>query len=344
MIALDAMGGDNAPQAIVKGAIRAAKKGIPIVLIGDQRRIQDILQENEPGWRSLSFLFEDCTQEISMAEEPSRAVVNKKDSSMVRAITAVAQGRAEAVVSAGNSGAMLVASTLIIGRHESILRPAIGSYLPTKTGSIFCMDLGATTDCKPEYLVQFAQMGAAFVRSTKKINDPKIALLSNGHEPYKGSLAVKKAYELLEQSSLNFVGNIEARDIFDAAIDVLVCDGFAGNILIKSMQGTANLIADWLKQEANDSWIKKLYFALGSSIFKKIKAKSDYSKIGGAMLLGVKKPVVLAHGCSNEFAIEQAIIFAHTVVQQKTIEQFNDSLLENFSKKMEPHSNEAHTN
>lgn len=328
MIALDAMGGDNAPREVVLGAIQAARKGVAILLLGDQQRIEALLSEFEPNWQELALSIEDCSQEITMAEEPSRAVVRKKDASMVRAMHAVLHGRASAVVSAGNSGAMLAAATLIIGRVPHVLRPALGSFIPTKTAEVFCLDLGATTDCKPEYLEQFALLGSVYVQLTKKIEHPRIGLLSNGAEPYKGSLAVKRTYELLERSPLNFVGNVESRDMFDDTIDVLVCDGFVGNILLKGIQGTARLVAHWLKHEARRNWWSKLYCAFGFWFFRRLQQKSDYSKKGGAVLLGVNHPVLVAHGSSNAFAIEQAIHFAHDLVVTKTIERFNRQLVD----------------
>lgn len=328
MIAVDAMGGDYAPRAIVYGAFNAARRGISVSLFGDLIQITLILEQlaqkyNLASWQSLPITIVHASEKISMHDEPSRAVMHKKDSSLVKAVQAVADGKASAVVSAGNSGAALVAGTLILGRVDGILRPAIGDFLPTKAGSIFCMDLGANTDCKPEYLEQFAIMGHAYVQLIKGIEKPRIALLSNGAEPYKGSLVVKQAYELLKDSRLNFVGNVESREMFDDHADVLVCDGFVGNVLLKGIQGTARAMMAWIDQERKNRWWYSLGLLLSKGLFRSLKNKIDYAKKGGALLLGVNHPLIIAHGCSSEAAIEQAIIYAHHVVQEQQLVRFN---------------------
>lgn len=322
MIAIDAMGGDFAPTAVIQGAVKAAQKGISVILFGDQTLVIPLLNQSHKHWQQLPILFEHCSQVIAMDEEPGIAVLRKKNSSLVRAMHAVAAGKARAIISAGNSGAMLVASTIILGRVPGILRPAIGSFLPTNTGSFFCLDLGANVDCKAEFLEQFASMGDVYVQLVSNITKPRIALLSNGHEPYKGSHAVKQAYRLLA-SHPNFIGNIEARDIFDDRADVLVCDGFAGNVLLKAVQGTARTMMGWVVQEAKKSWVRQLLLWCNAGLFKGLKQKIDYARVGGALLLGVNHPVVLAHGCSHAGAIENAILFAHEVVQDNRIALFN---------------------
>lgn len=328
MIAVDTMGGDYAPQAIVQGAYNAACHGISVGLFGDSQAIQTILDQLAPtssktAWRNLPIKIFHTTQIIAMDQEPSRAVLKYTDSSLVAAVQAVADGHASAVISAGNSGAALVAGTLILGRVEGIDRPAIGASLPTKQGSIFCLDMGANTDCKPEYLEQFALMGHVYVSMHKSLAKPRIALLSNGAEPYKGNQATKQAYALLEQSKLNFVGNLEARDIFDDKADVLVCDGFAGNILLKAVQGTARAMVSWIEAARSDSWLYTAGLLLSKGLFKGLKRKIDYAQKGGALLLGVQKPLIVAHGCSNAVAIENAIMFAQQVVQENFVPTFN---------------------
>lgn len=325
MIALDAMGGDYAPTVAVQGAINAAKKGIKIGLYGDQTQLNALLDRIEPSWQILPISIIHCSQVIDMGEEPTRGVLRKKDSSLVRAIEDVAQGEASAVVSAGNSGAALVAGSLIFGRAEGVMRPALGEFLPEVNGSsLFCMDLGANIDCKPEHLVQFAYMGHAYVKQVKGIENPRIALLSNGAEPYKGPALIKKTYDILSNSALNFVGNLEARDVFEGRADVLVCDGFSGNILIKSMQGTAQAVRQWLKQEYARSWMHRLFFIIGGRFFSGLYHKMSYAqRKGGSLLLGLNYPLVVAHGCSNAQAIENAIQFAHNTVRDNFIPSFN---------------------
>lgn len=326
MIAVDAMGGDRAPQVVVHGALRAAQKGIPILLCGDQNQLIPLLDVSDKKWRSYPITVEHCSEVIGMAEEPTKAVSRKKDSSLVKAAHAVASGRAAALLSAGNSGAALVASTFHIGRVEGVLRPAIGGFIPTPHGSVFCLDLGANVDCKAEFLEQFAIMGDLFIKLSTSISVPRVALLANGHEPYKGSAAVKQAYDYLKQSELHFVGNVEARDIFENQADVLVCDGFVGNIFLKGIQGAARVINTWIVKEAKTSWISSLLLWLNKGLFNRIKAQTDYSRVGGGLLLGVKKPVIIAHGSSHEGTIENAIMMAHRITVVDTINTFNQQL------------------
>lgn len=326
MIAVDVMGGDYAPQEAVQGALAAAKQGIPLILFGNQDKVMPLLAHYYPRWRSLPIELVHCSDVIDMDEDPIRGILRKKDSSIVRALQAVQSGKAKAFVSAGNSGAVMAAATVVVGRVPGVMRPAIGTFLPTSTGSLFCLDLGANPDCKPEYLAQFAYMGYAYVRLIKHIAQPRIALLSNGHESYKGSALVKSAFDLISQTDLEFVGNIEARDIFSGRADVIVTDGFTGNVLLKSIQGTAKAVMDWMKDEASRSFILKVLLSLAYPVLRRIKNKIDYARTGGALLLGVNKPVVIAHGSSKEQAIMQAIFFAQKTVDQKTVPTFNDTL------------------
>lgn len=326
MLAIDAMGGDNAPREIVIGALNAAKKGIAVRLFGDEYKISMILYSVDNDWRTLPLSIEHCTELILMDEEPSKAVMRKKDASLVRAAHSVAQGKCTGLVSAGNSGAVLAAGSLIVGRIPGIMRPAVGSFLPTKNGTVFCLDLGANVDCKPEFLEQFAYMGSLYVQHVKNIASPRIGLLSNGHEAYKGSQLVKEVYARLEQSTLHFVGNIEARDVFDDRADVIVCDGFSGNILLKSMQGLSATINYWIRQEAQQSLIYTIGLLISRGLFKALKQKTDYARIGGALLLGTHKPVVLAHGCSQAEAVCNAIVFAQKTVDHYNLAGFNNAL------------------
>ena len=220
-----------------------------------------------------------------------------------------------------------MASVLYCGRIPGIYRPAVGSFIPTKGGSLFCLDLGVNVDCKAAYLYQFALMGHTYVRIVKNIENPRVALLSNGHEPYKGSEEVKKVYTHLMTAPINFVGNMESREMFEGQADVLVCDGFVGNVMLKTIQGTARTLFSWIKQEAeNASWWQRLMLYGVGPLLKNIKAKTDYATTGGALLLGVRQPIILAHGSSDERAIANAIRFAHYVVEKKYLEQFNMEL------------------
>lgn len=326
MIAVDAMGGDFAPQAIVCGALRAAQQGIAIQLYGNKVQIEKILDQFYKAWKTLPLTCIDCHQIIDMADEPTSSVVQKKDSSLVRAVKAVAEGRAKAVVSAGNSGAALVAGMLLLGKVPGILRPAIGDFLPTRSGSVFCVDLGANIDCKVEYIRQFAVMGHAYVNLIKGIERPRIALLANGAEETKGSRLVFEAHQLLKQSSLNFIGNCEPTDLFDDKADVIVSDGYTGNIMLKSLEATARIVTQWIQDECKKSWLKKAYGILGMPIFKTLKKKIATAQKGGALLLGVKKPLIIAHGASNEKAIENAIKYSAQIIEQDFVTRFNASI------------------
>ena len=327
MIALDAMGGDNAPHVTVRGAIAAAKRGVAVGLFGDEELLKEELAKANPEWAKLSLSVIPCLQVIGMDEEPSRMVMRKKDSSLVRAVQAVADGKATAVISAGNSGAALVAGTLILGRVDGIERPALGMMLPVRSGHLFCADLGATTDCKAEYLEQFALMGHVYMKQRLNIEKPRIALLSNGHEPYKGSLVVKKAYELLEKrADITFVGNLEARDIFQGHADVLVCDGFSGNIMLKTAQGTMREMFTRIKQEIDSSWWYKIVFACGRGIFNRFKTDYNYRDQGHAPMLGLRHLLLVAHGCSSERAIEQALVSADQLVRENFLDAYNREL------------------
>lgn len=326
MIAVDVMGGDYAPQEAVLGALAAAKKGVPVILFGNQDKVMPLLVHYCPRWRSLPIELVHCCDVIDMDEDPIRGILRKKDSSIMRGLQSLHAGKAQAFVSAGNSGAVVAAATIIIGRVPGVLRSAIGTFLPTNHGSLFCLDLGANPDCKPEYMVQFAHMGYAYMRITKQIAQPRIALLSNGHESYKGSVLVKKAFELISKTGLEFVGNIESRDIFSGRADVIVTDGFTGNILLKSIQGTAKAVIDWMRDESSRSVMLKILLGLTYPLLSRIKDKIDYSGTGGAPLLGIKQTVVIAHGSSKERAITQAILFAKKMVDEKITLTFNETL------------------
>jgi len=293
MIAIDVMGGDQAPGVVLEGAVSAAKKSIPITLFGPARLINDWLAINEPLWTQYPIAIADSNDVIAMDEEPVLAVRKKTSSSLVRAVASVAGGQSSAVLSAGNSGAFMIASTLVLGRQEGIERPAIAGFLPTTHGNVLALDLGANTECRAYHLVQFAQMGSEYLNRTMGVNNPTIALLSNGHEEGKGSQLVKEAYGLLKQSSLNFVGNAEPYDVFEHKVDIVVCDGFSGNILLKTLEAVCSLIEHKLGDVANS-----------------FTAQLGYKKIGGAMLLGVKGQVVVCHGNSDAQTLENAITFA----------------------------------
>jgi len=334
MIAVDAMGGDFAPHLVVQGALQAARQHIKVGLYGDQVQLFSLLYELDLNWEQLPIKIIHCSQIIEMTDQASRAILQKKDSSLVRALIDVKQEKADAVVSAGNSGAAFVGGTLILGRVPGIDRPAIGNFVPNmQGGSTFCIDLGANVDCKPEQLVQFAIMGHVYTKMVRHIANPRIGLLSNGNEPYKGSQLVKNAYCLLEQSSdLNFIGNVEPTDLFSGRADVLVSDGFSGNIMLKTAEGTSASIKHWLQQECDTScWGKFLGF-FSRTLFTRIRSRLDYERRGGALLLGIQSPLVVAHGCSSAQAITNAIKFAQKKVKTTFISRFVPRVIDQINK------------
>jgi glycerol-3-phosphate acyltransferase PlsX len=328
MIAIDAMGGDFAPHVVVQAAIRVAQKGIKLGLFGDQSILEDILKQTYSQWQTLPITLYHCTQQISMEDEPTWAFSNKKDSSLVQAMQAVAQGTAQAFVSAGNTGACLVSGIVLLKRIRGVLRPAIGEFIPTKGGAVFCLDLGANVDCKPEHLEQFAYMGEAYVRLEKKIERPRIALLSNGAESTKGSKNTLEAYALLQNSTLNFIGNREPSDILHGAADVLVCDGFTGNIMLKALEAMAELVPQWIKSEYKRTWWARWTSFFGAKVMSNFKKNIVQVQKGGALLLGVQKPLVIAHGSSNVDALENAILFARDVVDRALVDRFAHALMD----------------
>ncbi len=327
MIAVDAMGGDNAPVAAVRGAVDAARSGVSVSLFGDQLCIETALCAYDSAWKQLPVHIVHCSDVISMAAVSARSTIKQHDSSLHRALQAVVDGQADAVVTAGNSGAALVAGMFIYKPVVGLQRPALGKFLPTKRGTVFCLDLGVNADCKPEYLAQFALMGHVYVRIERGILSPRIGLLSNGHEPYKGSIVVKKAYDLLAQMPITFVGNIEARDIFDDYADVIVSDGFTGNILLKTAQGTAKALAYWIEQEGSKTWLRKQFMRFaGRKLLAHLYAKTDYANQAGALLLGLQYPLLIAHGCATQQALTRSIMHAHALVRRNFVPQFNEEI------------------
>lgn len=332
MIAVDVMGGDYAPQEAILGALAAAEQKIPLILFGSKDEIISLLMRYNQHWQSLPIEVVHCSEAIGMDEDPFKGVLRKKDSSIVRAMQAVASGRAQAFVSAGNSGAVVLAASTIVGRIPGVIRPAIGGFLPSTTDSFLCLDLGANPDCTSENLVQFAYMGHVYARIIKRIACPKIAILSNGHEPYKGSEVVRQVFDRLQNSDLNFIGNIESNDIFSGSVDVVVTDGFTGNILLKGIGGITKVIVHWIKDGASQSFLSKVALFFARPLLSHLKNKIEDSRIGGALLLGVKSPVIVAHGSSKGNAIASAIKVAHETIEQGVIPLFTATLQSIFEK------------
>jgi phosphate acyltransferase len=315
-IAVDAMGGDHAPAEIVRGALRAVNEhGISVTLVG---RVEAVEAELRAAGGAVSGLIAivDAREVIEMGEHPANAVRAKRNSSLVSSCALVAAGEARAVVSAGNSGAMLAAALFTIKRIPGIARPAIGASFPSEAGQTFILDVGANTDCKPEWLVQFALMGDVYARTMLGVERPRIALLSNGEEAEKGSELVQASYPLLAGLPIHFVGNVEGKDIFRGGCDVVVTDGFTGNIALKVAEGVGDFLFASISREARKTLGGKVGGALLKPKLRPLRDRVDYRKTGGALLLGVGGEVVIAHGRSDAEATMNAIRVAARAAEQ----------------------------
>lgn len=322
-IAVDAMGGDYAPQSVVAGVERARDefKDIEFLLFGDETKVNKLIQNTD------RITVIPTTELITMNDEPVKAIRRKKDSSLVRAAHAVKEGKADALFSCGNTGALLAAGLFIIGRIPGVARPGLLSTLPVISGheGIFnLLDSGANADSKPEYLYQYALLGKYYAESVRGITNPRIGLLNNGTEPHKGSKLTVAAHQLISADpNLNFIGNIEARDMANGSCDVVVADGFTGNAALKSMEGTAKGILTLLKNSIMAGGLRaKLGALLLKPSLKAIKRRMDQSTYGGAVLLGTKAPVVKAHGASDARTVYYTVKQIRAMVAGQMIPNF----------------------
>jgi len=325
-IAVDGFGGDNAPQEIVKGCILAVKKNkdLEIVITGKKDLLDQLIHQEYFGDKITVF---DCPDVITCEEEPVLAIRKKKNSSLVKVFVLLKNGEADGAVSAGSSGAVLAGGIFILGRIDGVLRPALIPELPTVKGSFVALsDCGANVDCKPEYIEQFAKMGAIYVSAVHGTEKPRVGLLNNGVEEGKGNDTVKASYSLLKSSDLNFVGNCEARDILSGDFDVVACDGFDGNVALKSAEGTAGAVFTLLKEAINSSFRAKLGALLLKPALKGLKKKLDYSEHGGAAVVGVKYPLVKCHGSSKAKSICAGILQCASMAENKLCEKIASAL------------------
>lgn len=334
-LAIDVMGGDNAPEAVmsgVSGALKLVGEDAHFLLFGDEKLIKDSIRElNIDSARCSVFA---TTELIECDEAPVMAIRRKKDSSIVRAIKSVADGDADCVLSAGSSGALLAGATLIIKRQRGVKRPALAPLLPTSTGGrVLLIDCGANTDCKPGYLLQFALMGTEYMRGVLGVDNPRVGLLNNGAEAEKGNELTKATYPRLSAlNGVNFIGNVEARDVLTGCCDVVVCDGFDGNILLKASEGMASAMNKLLKTELLSGFFTKIGALLAKPAFVRVKKRMDYTEHGGAPLLGVNGGVIKAHGSSDAKAIMNAILQAERLIKSNVVEiigkTVSDALIE----------------
>jgi len=322
-LAVDGMGGDNAPKAIIDGVFIALEefKDLEVVLFGQQDKMEPFLKAHD----RLTVVH--CEEVVEGDDDPARAVRRKKESSMAKMLDAVANGEADACLSAGNTGALMAGGLFKVGRIDGVQRPALATTLPTLDGKGFLMlDLGANADAKPEHLLQYAIMGDIYARKVRGYDAPSVGLLNIGTEEKKGNEVTKAAFDLLKVANFNFAGNVEARELLNSVADVVVTDGFTGNMVLKTIEGTAIAMFDMLKSAFTSSTKAKIGYVLSKDGLRTIKHTMDYSEYGGAALFGLKSPVIKAHGSSNERAIFSAIRQANLMVKHDVCQQIAETI------------------
>lgn len=324
-IIVDAMGGDNAPQAPIEAAVRAVKElDVDIVLVGQTNTIKEELKKYKYPQNKITI--EEAPDIISNHEEPAKAVRSKKGASIVVAANMLKKGDGDAVLSCGNTGALLTAGLLIVGRIKGILRPSLATTLPTAKGPKLLIDAGANTNCKPENLVQFGIMGSVYMKNIFNLPSPKVGIMSNGEEEGKGDELTKKTFPLMKEAPFNFIGNIEGRDVMEGTADVMVCDGFVGNVILKTVEGMGHVISDMMKAMFKKNLKTKIGALCVMDGINEFKAKMDYREYGGAPLLGCKKPVIKGHGSSDAKAVFNAIRQAKLFVTTDVINGITEKL------------------
>ena len=338
-ILIDAMGGDNSPDEIIKGCVEAMNEQNPknmlmkdteIILIGDEKIIGEKVKDFY-GKESISEVngrlsVRHASEKISNHDSPTEAIKKKKDSSMVVGFKMLKEGEGDVMISAGSTGAFMVGGLLLVGRIKGIDRPALCPILPSHSGKGFMLiDSGANTNCRPMNLVQFAQMGEVYMKNVRHVDNPSVGLLNNGAEEGKGNELAKETFvKLSEAETVNFYGNIEGREIFDDVVDVVVTDGFTGNIALKTIEGMGSMITKLLKEELmKNAWSKCLAMLL-KPYLKNFKKRMDYSEYGGALLLGIKKPMVKCHGSANAKIVKYTLRQAEDFAKNKVVESIEE--------------------
>lgn len=324
-VALDAMGGDFAPEMTIAGAVEAVNEyDIEVILVGDRQQLTDSLSGKRYPSNRISIVH--TSEVVAMNESPAVALRKKKDSSIRVAIELVKSNLADAAVSAGNSGVAMATSLFILGKIPNVDRPAIATTMPSLTGFFVLIDAGANVDCKPENLMQFALMGNAYFKALFDVPDPRVSLLSIGEEDTKGNELTKETFKLLKHSGLNFIGNIEGKDIFSGNADVIVCDGFIGNIVLKVSEGLAEAIMKMLKREIIGATTGKMGYLMIKPAIRNFRKRTDYSEYGGAPLLGINGTCIISHGRSSSKAIKNAIRVSAEMARKKVHENIARTL------------------
>ncbi|WP_367926163.1 phosphate acyltransferase PlsX [uncultured Ruthenibacterium sp.] len=334
-IIIDAMGGDNAPVEILKGAAQAVREyGVSIIAVGNAQKIEKAVRDNNLDLSDITVV--NATEEISMCDEPTAAIRHKKDSSMVVGLRMLAEGKGDAFVSAGSTGALLAGATLIVKRLKGVKRPAIGTVIPGANHPFLLLDSGANVECRPEMLDAFATMGSVYMEKVLGVRDPKVALVNNGAEETKGTPNYVAAHALLkENKNIHFAGNVEPKDIPQGDVDVVVCDGFTGNVILKLTEGLAKMLVGQIKGVfLKNIWTKLAFLAVKSGM-KDFKKKLDADEYGGALMMGVQHPVIKAHGSSNAKAFKNAIRQAKACVEGNVVRTMADKLAQTLSDEAE---------
>ena len=325
-IAIDAMGGDFAPSNPVAGAVLAAREyGARLILVGRREAIESELAKHRA--RGLPIEIVHASEVVEMHESPVTAFRRKKDSSIRIAATLVRDGRAAGVVSAGNTGAVMTTVKMICGVLEGVERPALCAVVPNLKGPSVWLDVGANIDCRPEHLVQFAVMGHLYAREALGVANPRVGLMSIGEEDSKGNEVTREAFRALKEAPLNFIGNVEGRDIFNGKADVIVCDGFIGNVSLKAVESAAEAILHFMKEEIAKSSLAKMGYFLARPAFRNFRKKVDYAEYGGVPLLGVRAAAIICHGGSSVRAIKNAVRVTQDFVRNRVNDRIHDEIL-----------------
>ena len=322
IIALDAMGGDLAPQAVIEGALDAVNNSsddLKIILVGDQKKINSFVESTLPKQISIHH----ASEIVTMDDDGSKVFKSKPDSSIVQGLKLVKENHAKAFISAGHTGAVMATSLFLLGRIPHVKRPCLGVYIKTQTGGKILCDVGANPDANPAQLLQFGIMASVYLDHVEGVNKPQIGLINIGEEPTKGSELYKDAYKLFKNELPNFIGNVESRNLFDCKANVLVCDGFVGNILIKFAEGWINTFSNLIKNKINDKITYKIGAGLIKPALEEIKNQYDYEEHGGTPLLGVNGIVIVSHGSSTPKAIMNSIFVAQESIKQNLIQDIS---------------------
>lgn len=324
LILVDAMGGDNAPEAVVNGCIDAIneKEGYDVLLIGNKERIEQILKERQ--FSNQRLRIHHASEVVTNEDSPTKAIRSKKDSSMVVGFKLLKEKQGDVFISAGNTGALLAGALLILGRIKGVDRPALAPVLPSKEGLVLLVDAGANTVCKPINYIQFGIMGSIYMRDVIGIDKPRVGLINVGSEDTKGNDTIKQAFELLSKANINFTGNVEAHQVVEGKVDVAVCDGFVGNVLLKTMEGVAAYLVGEIKNIFKKNWISMLSAILVKNGLKNLKKKTDTSEYGSVPFLGVNGKVMKTHGRSDAKAIKHSIFNAYSYAKCSILEEIRE--------------------